>query len=333
MEKKYDIFISYSRKDIEKVQPIVNELEARDFKVWLDLSNIEYGDTFPDRISEALDNSDSLLFMCTPNSLVAAYCKKEIGYARTNGMTIRVILVDGIIPKKGWFALDYQDVNCVNITKDEQTRKFYENLELTYQPEKAAEREKEIEAAKASARRRVQEEERKRIEEAEMKAREEELARISQKSIAQRITQTTLSCIEYLNIHKISFAIILISISMLVLFRVYLKANEKTLPNLHNSIIQYKENIGVFVTETWTIRVDMLNDSTLRYASWVNPNTQDSKPALILYNGYHDETNRCYVFKNGGFSYRIGTDGSDIDSVTISNDKENLKAEKIVGRQ
>lgn len=181
MEKKYDIFISYSRKDIEKVRPIIDELEVRDFKVWFDLLNIDYGDTFPDRIAEALDASDSLLFMCTPNSLVAPYCKKEIGYARTNGKTIRAILIEGVMPKKGWFALGYQDVNCINITQDEQRQKFLEDIELIYQPEKAKERKRKIEEAKEVVRRMVREEEQRKLKEAEQKALEEELARLRQK--------------------------------------------------------------------------------------------------------------------------------------------------------
>lgn len=186
MEKKYDIFISYSRKDLYIVRPFVDELETRDFKVWLDLSEIDYGEAFPDRIAEALDASDSILFMCTPNSLAAPYCKKEIGYARTNGKKIRAILVDGIMPKKGWFALDYQDVNCINITKDEQKRKFFEDIESVYQPEKAAERARKIEEVKAAARRKVHEEEIKRIQEAERRAREEELARIRRREEDER---------------------------------------------------------------------------------------------------------------------------------------------------
>lgn len=181
MEKKYDIFISYSRKDIEKVRPIIDELEARDFKIWLDLSNIDYGDTFPDRIADALDASSSLLFMCTRNSINATYCKKEIGYARTNRMKIRAILVDGYMPKKGWFALDYQDVNCINITNDDQKRKLFDELESVYQPQKAIERDKKIREAKAAVRRKVQEEEERKIKEAEQKALKEELARLRKK--------------------------------------------------------------------------------------------------------------------------------------------------------
>lgn len=334
MDKKYDIFICYSRKDIEKVSPIINELEARDFKVWIDMSNIDYGDTFPDRIAEALDASDSLLFMCTTNSLCAPYCKNEIGYARTNGKMIRAILVDGQMPKQGWFALEYQNVNCINITKEEQKKKFFEDIEAIYQPEKAEERRRKIEEAKAIARRKVQEEERKKIEQAEIKARQEELERISQKTLAKRIGTATLSLLKNLSKGKIIFSLILIPAVIFILFRMCSWSNEETpQSNLHESIVQYKENVGIFVTKTWTIRIDMLNDSTLRYASWENPNAQDSKPALILYNGFRDENNHCYIFKNGGISYCIGTDNLGLDSVIIHNAQTHLKSEKIIERQ
>lgn len=330
MDKKYDIFVCYSRKDIEKIRPIINDLEARDFKVWLDMSNIDYGDTFPDRIAEALDASDSLLFMCTPNSLSAPYCKKEIGYARTNEKMIRAILVDGQMPKQGWFALDYQDVNCINITKEEQKKKFFEEIEAVYQPEKAEERRRKIEEAKANARRKVQEEERIKIEQAERKVRKEELERISQKTLGKRIGTATLSLLKYPSKGKRGFSLILIPLVIFILFRL---CSETPQSNLHESIVQYKENVGIFVTKTWTIRIDMLNDSTLRYASWENPNAQDSKPSLILYNGFRDETNHCYIFKNGGISYCIGIDNLGLDSVIIHNAQKQLKSEKIIERQ
>lgn len=152
----FHIFISYSRKDIEKVFPLINELENHGVKVWFDLSRIDYGETFPDKIANALDASDSLLFLCTPNSLIAPYCKKEVGYARNNKKKIRAILVDGEMPRKGWFALEYQDVNCINITKPEQKRKFIEEIELVYQLKKAEER--RILVEEANARSKAQEE-------------------------------------------------------------------------------------------------------------------------------------------------------------------------------
>lgn len=83
MEKKYDIFISYSRKDYENVRSLIDELEAYEFKIWYDISNIEYGDTFPDKIAEALDNSHSLLFICTQNSLKCKLLQERDGIRAT----------------------------------------------------------------------------------------------------------------------------------------------------------------------------------------------------------------------------------------------------------
>lgn len=145
MDKKFDIFISYSRIDWDVVKPFFEELKVRGFKVWLDTSNIDYGVSFTDYIAQALDDSDTMLFFCTKNSVYnSAYCKKELAYARTNGMNITAILVDGYMPKKGWFALEYKDINCVNLSVESQRNKLIETLEDRFQPERARERRAKI---------------------------------------------------------------------------------------------------------------------------------------------------------------------------------------------
>lgn len=131
-EKRYNVFISYSRKDIRLVEPIVNDLVQLGISCWLDVTKINYGDTFPDIIAEALDLSDSILFFCSQNSLNAAYCKKEIGYGKRNGKKIRAILLEGKLPQTGWFALDYSDVNCVNIKDQDQKNKLFSEIQSLY---------------------------------------------------------------------------------------------------------------------------------------------------------------------------------------------------------
>ena len=78
METTKDIFISYSRKDKDKILNLLSALEAYKIKYWLDTSEIDYSDTFPDSIASAIDNADSVLFICTEKSLNATYCKKEL---------------------------------------------------------------------------------------------------------------------------------------------------------------------------------------------------------------------------------------------------------------
>ena len=59
------IFISYSRKDINRVIPFVKALEKviGENRIWLDLSGIESGSEFEDRIIKAIDDSEIILFM------------------------------------------------------------------------------------------------------------------------------------------------------------------------------------------------------------------------------------------------------------------------------
>ncbi len=174
METTKDIFISYSRKDKDKILNLLSALEAYKIKYWLDTSEIDYSDTFPDRIASAIDNADSVLFICTEKSLNAAYCKKELNYARINDKKIRAVLLDGIVPRQGWFALEYSNVNCVNYTDKSQVDKLMQELEDAYQPEAAETRRQELEAAKEAAIQRVREEfERKKQQAADEAARKE----------------------------------------------------------------------------------------------------------------------------------------------------------------
>ena len=71
----------------------------------------------------------------TEKSLNAAYCKKELNYARINDKKIRAVLLDAIVPRKGWFALEYGDINCVNYTDKSQVDKLMQELADAYQPE------------------------------------------------------------------------------------------------------------------------------------------------------------------------------------------------------
>lgn len=59
---KYDIFISYSRKDFKVVSKIAQKVSDAGYSVWMDVDGIESGDEFKSKIAFAIKNSKLFLF-------------------------------------------------------------------------------------------------------------------------------------------------------------------------------------------------------------------------------------------------------------------------------
>ena len=77
---KCDIFISYSRKDIEVVRRIKVDIEkATGTKCWMDLEGISY--TSPDFvkiIAPAIENASVFVFILTPDSQISQWARNEL---------------------------------------------------------------------------------------------------------------------------------------------------------------------------------------------------------------------------------------------------------------
>jgi hypothetical protein len=89
---------------------------------------------------------------------------------------------------------------------------------------------------------------------------------------------------------------------------------QKTLKNearslIHPSVKKSKSNIIVCHSDKILIRIDLLDDLTLRYASWSYPKTINDKPDLVLLNGVeelHGTTGGVtYTFQNSKWKYVI----------------------------
>lgn len=91
---KYDIFISYSRHDTEKVSHIVSILEREGFKIWIDRNGIESGDAFKRVIVKAIEQSTCVLFFSSTASNNSIWTAKEIGVAVYENKCIIPILID-----------------------------------------------------------------------------------------------------------------------------------------------------------------------------------------------------------------------------------------------
>ena len=76
-----DVFISYSRKDIEFAQRIHQELEARDHQPWVDWQDIPPTSEWLDEVYAGIQAADTFLFIISPDSVVSEICTLEIEHA------------------------------------------------------------------------------------------------------------------------------------------------------------------------------------------------------------------------------------------------------------
>ena len=82
MEKtKYDVFISYSRKDTPIVDKICHALEEQNITYFVDRKGLAGGSEFPAELEEAIDNSSLVLYIASNNSYQSKFTTGEINYA------------------------------------------------------------------------------------------------------------------------------------------------------------------------------------------------------------------------------------------------------------
>jgi hypothetical protein len=80
-EKKPQVFISYSRKDIHFARRLAADLEASGFDVWWDLSDLKGGDDWVRFIPSAIEASQYFVVLLSPDSVQSEWVAKEYSYA------------------------------------------------------------------------------------------------------------------------------------------------------------------------------------------------------------------------------------------------------------
>ena len=128
MEQKHDIFISYSRRDLQQIITIRDELkEGLGIDSWIDLKGIESGEQFVNVIIKAIDEAKVVLFMISEASMQSEYTKKEVMYAKNIGKKVVPVVIDDS-SLSGWFLFEFGIVDYVDIHDPNQKQKFHENL-------------------------------------------------------------------------------------------------------------------------------------------------------------------------------------------------------------
>ena len=112
MSEHYAAFISYSHRDARWAKWLQRTLEVyrlpaglssqrqlprRLGKVFRDREELSTGQNLGDHLTRALDQSDNLIVICSPNACASPWVAKEIGYFKAQGKTDRIfcLLVEG----------------------------------------------------------------------------------------------------------------------------------------------------------------------------------------------------------------------------------------------
>ena len=97
MEKKYDVFISYSRSDVEVASRITQILDTHGYTYFIDTKGISSGDIFSDVIANGIKSSRVFLFLCSQDSMQSRWLLNEltIAYSTLERNRIIPISIDG----------------------------------------------------------------------------------------------------------------------------------------------------------------------------------------------------------------------------------------------
>jgi hypothetical protein len=108
------IFISYSRKDIGFVRKLAGDLEKAGYEVWWDLTDLRGGDDWPRVIPTAIESSQYVIVVLSPNSVISDWVEKEYTQALSlRKKIIPIMLAQAKVP----FSLN--TINYVDFTGED----------------------------------------------------------------------------------------------------------------------------------------------------------------------------------------------------------------------
>ncbi len=79
-----NVFISYSSEDGEWAQELISRLKRAGLKVWDAASEVAAGDNWSLKIGKALEKSDAMIVLISPDSARSPWVQREIEYALTS---------------------------------------------------------------------------------------------------------------------------------------------------------------------------------------------------------------------------------------------------------
>lgn len=124
----FDVFISYSRANLDSVKNIVAEIkEATNARLWMDLDGIESGELFEDRIISAINSCETFFFMRSEQSMKSEWALNELAYAKRKEKRIVIISIDNT-EMTDKFSFQYYKYDEINWAKETERKKLIRDL-------------------------------------------------------------------------------------------------------------------------------------------------------------------------------------------------------------
>lgn len=110
------IFISYSRKDIAFVRRLAGDLEKVGYNVWWDLTDLQGGDDWLRVIPAAIEASQYVIVVLSPDSAISDWVEKE--YTQALGLRKKLI---PILYRRSRVPFALNTINYINFASGEYT--------------------------------------------------------------------------------------------------------------------------------------------------------------------------------------------------------------------
>ncbi|MBR0531894.1 MAG: TIR domain-containing protein [Bacteroidales bacterium] len=121
-EMDHEVFISYSRKDMESVNVIRELLDRNGISYWIDKEGIFSGENYKEVIVDAIETARAVLFVSSEHSNESINVIRELGYAVKQSRTIIPVLLDDT-PYAKSVRLDIADIHQIDFKEIKSAEK------------------------------------------------------------------------------------------------------------------------------------------------------------------------------------------------------------------
>ncbi|HUV80040.1 MAG TPA: toll/interleukin-1 receptor domain-containing protein [Candidatus Bathyarchaeia archaeon] len=129
----FNIFISYSSDDLDKIRPILNQLSTiKGIKKFFAEKTINPGENISQTIIQSIKNSDIFIVFYSTSAIRSNYVQQEIGVAKSFNKIIIPILLDSSKPTgmlEGINYLNFYDPTKQQTEMDRLYRFIVQNVE------------------------------------------------------------------------------------------------------------------------------------------------------------------------------------------------------------